>query len=293
MSESIWQNLRLSQIDLHFHAGSERPEGSSINDFLRPAYASGRRVVGVTDHFWYFLGMSDRPPVLYQNTLEGYRALAEDVDAARGDYPDMALYFGPEINMVRVMNDMCIPAFDAPGVTHFYAEPHAEFCTDEHYIRGFERIAELRAKYGVPAGLVHPLRVQIGKYFKGRRDNGAGEGRPLDEYRDPAAHLKDVFQIDPVLLAKEAVEYDVPIELNGGSWNNIVARNSEWFAERFLFFYRTLIEHGVRITLGSDLHGAGAAMPSVFVPAMMLGLKTADLDFIQEWLPGTAVGSAS
>ena len=40
--------LQLSEIDLHFHAGTERSPEYSARDFIDYAVATGRKFVGVT-----------------------------------------------------------------------------------------------------------------------------------------------------------------------------------------------------------------------------------------------------
>ena len=283
MTSTEWEGLRLSSIDMHLHAGSERPAGATLDEYITTARAAGYRVVGVTDHFWYFLGLSDKKQTNYPGTLEGYQALAEDVHRARAAHPDMELFFGPEINMIRVMTHECESAFDAVGVTHFYAEPHIHFRTTGTYIDGFRRIAELRERYGVPGALVHPLRCQIGDYIKGGFDPDDAAQEPLLQMDDPIGHIAGLFDVDPRALGKAARETDVAIEINGGSWNNLVSRNREWFIERYLLFYRVLLDEDVRVTLGSDLHGVGPAMPGATVPAMLLGVQPADLLYLRDW----------
>ena len=278
-----WSTLELHHIDLHFHAGTERPEDASLEDFILAAKRSGRKVVGITDHFWHFLGYSKNNRH-YPGTVEGYLQLSDDIVAVRERFPDMLLLFGPEMNLIRVLTDEGLPAFTSPAVTHFIAEPHTDHWGGEEYIKAFPRVAWVRERYGLPAFLAHPIRNVISVL---RQDTSLAENPPhppLARVADPVAHTGEVFDVDIPALARASREYDVPIELNAASWHNVVASNQEWLFERYVCFYRTLLDLGAELVLGSDAHGVSFPMATGHEAMHMLGVKATDIRFLRNWM---------
>ncbi len=278
-----WDTLQLHHIDLHFHAGTERPDDATLEDFLLAAKRSGRRVVGVTDHFWHFLGYSKNNRH-YAGTVEGYLEFADEIVAAREEFPDLLILFGPEMNMIRVLTDEGLPAFTAPGITHFIAEPHTGHWGGEEYVNAFPRVSHLRERFGLPAFLAHPIRNVISVL---RQDESLAENPPhppLSTFADPVVHTGEVFDVDIPALATAAREHDVPIELNAASWHHVVASNQEWLFERYVFFYRALLDLGAEVVLGSDAHGVGFPMPTGHEALHLLGVKPKDMRFLRHWL---------
>jgi predicted amidohydrolase YtcJ len=93
-----------------------------------------------------------------------------------------------------------------------------------------------------------------------------------------------MLDVDIHALADTCVRLDVPVEINMLDFASILAHNHQSFAERYLFSYRTLIDNGVQVVLGSDWHNLTAGEPTAFLPAMLLGVKPRDMRFLEQWL---------
>lgn len=286
-----WDDLQLYNIDLHIHAGTERPEAYSARDFIGFAVATGRRIIGVTDHFGRFLGQSKKRLNHYTGTLEGYRALVEDTRKAGNAYPDMIVLFGPEIGLAHLSSAEGELAFTVPGVDFFIGEPGGPVGDEtlgELLIEGIRSIAKARERHGCPGTLGHPLRAPInslvGKTGPGPRMPKHGPLPPLTSYENPLDHVEELLGIDIAALAAESISQDVPIEINESSWGRILGMNHESFTERYLFFYRTLIAEGARVVLASDMHNIEHGTPTPFVVARILGVQPRDMIFLRHWL---------
>ncbi len=291
-----WDDLQLHQVDLHIHCGTERPIRYTALDFIRFAVATGRRVIGATDHFAFFLERSGKRTNHYSGDLDGYKAFSRDIRDAKQALPDEIVLFGPEIGLGLLHEPEANDAFIIQDIDFFIGEagrPHCGQTLGDYLLQGIRDIAELRSRHRCPGVLGHPLRWPIddyvGKTGRGPSMPNHGPLPPLGSYSDPKGHVEELLGIDLGALATELSRFGVPIEINEGSWARILALNHQSFAERYLFFYRSLIHEGVKVVLGSDMHNAehGAATP--FVVARILGIRPRDMTFLAHWL-GEAAG---
>jgi len=286
-----WDELQLYHVDLHLHAGTERPEAYSVRDFIEHALATGRRIIGITDHWGRFLGRSKKRLNHYPGTLEGFRQFAAETHAAGAAHPEAIILFGPEMGFDHLWSETGDAAFGVPEVTFFLGEPGGyppEGMYGEYLIRGVEAIARARDRHGRPGILSHPLRAAINRYV-GKSGPGPAHPHhpplpPLGSLADPRTHTERLLDIDIAALAEASLRHDVPLELNESSWGRILGMNHQSFAERYLFFYRALLDEGARVTLGSDQHDAEHGASTAFIPAMILGLKPRDMTFLRHWL---------
>lgn len=291
-----WGDLRLHSIDMHFHAGTERPAPYSAGDFLSYAVATGRRVIGVTDHFGRYLGGSRKPLNHYPGTMDGYRTFRDEVRSAADDFPEALVLFGPELGASFLLSDQASLALAEPGVDFFIAEPAGtgeETSLGEILIHSVESIAYGEREYGRPGFLGHPLRSLVNSYV-GKGGPGPkmpvnGPLPPLSSSPDPTSEVSELFDVDIRGLARTLRDRKVSIELNESSWGRIMGMNHESFAERFIFFFRSLREMGASFILGSDLHNAEHGAPTPFVLARMLDIEVGNMAFLEHWLgpPGT------
>lgn len=136
--------------------------------------------------------------------------------------------------------------------------------------------------------MAHPLRRLVNHYIgstkPGPKHPNLPPHPPLGQFSDPLANVEELFGIRLREFARAAIEHDIPMEINESSWGRILGQNQEWFAERYLFFFRTLLDMGVECILGSDQHipDNGACTP--FTVAKILGLTAADMKFVRHWL---------
>jgi len=286
-----WNDLELHAVDLHFHVGTARPEENSMLDVVSYAVATGRRVICMTDHWWKFTRVPNKPQPHYAPTMDGYRRFAADANEMRATFPEVCLLFGPEIGFGSFKSEELGQAFEVPGVDMFLGEPAgapAGMGYGDYLIAGVEDIARCRDRFKRPGTLVHPIRAAIKRVCG---DAGPGplhpktpQFPPLDSIADPLGHVEELLDVNIRGLAETCVRLDVPVEINMLDFKRILAHNHQSFAERYLFFYRTLIEHGVQIVLGSDWHSLVDGEPTAFYPAMLLGMKPRDMRFLEHWL---------
>ncbi len=287
-----WHDLELWHVDLHIHAGTERPEQYAAIDFIRYAVATGRRIIGITDHFGRFLGRSRKKLNHYPGTLDGYRSFAQDVARTREAFRDQLILFGPEIGLGSLScPDEAAQALSVPEVDFFIGEaggPPEGQSLGEYLVRGVREIDRARKEWGRPGFLGHPLRWPINQIV-GKTGPGPGMPShepfpPLGSLDDPKGHVEHLLGIDIDALSSEMVRRDVPVEINEGDWDRILAMNHRSFAERYLFFYRALIQAGTGVVLSSDMHNVERGRPTAFVVAEMLGVRPTDMGFLRYWL---------
>ncbi len=291
MGHPSWDDLRLYQVDLHFHAGTERPECCSALDFISFAVATGRRILGVTDHFGRYLGHSKKKLNHYEGSLEGFGQFSTEVKEAALRHPEAMILLGPEMGCAQLDSRDAGSAFILPEVAFFIGEPPPPAENEsygESLVRGIHSIAEARSRYGRPGLLGHPLRSLVNQIV-GKTGPGPMMPlhpflSPLGSYDDPREHVEEIFDLDIEQVAAASADFDVPIEINGESWRRIMAMNCEPFAERYLFFYRTLLQEGAGVVLGSDLHSIEHPVPTPFVVAEILGVSPQDMAILDCWL---------
>jgi histidinol phosphatase-like PHP family hydrolase len=286
-----WNDLELHAIDLHLHAGTERPEPCTLLDLVSYAVATGRRIMCLTDHWGRFLGLSRKPLTHYPGSVEGFREFAADVREAREKYPDLYLLLGPEAGFEHMRSGSIQPAFDPPEVDLFLGEPGGApegMRYGDYLINGIEAIAGCRDRYHRPGFLVHPLRDVInrvcGKSGPGPAHPKHPQFPPLGSYADPTGHVEEVLDIDIGAFADACVRLDVTVEINESDFGRILGQNHQSFADRYFLFYRALIDAGVSVVLGSDMHNVEHPACTPFVPATMLGVKPRDMRFLEHWL---------
>ncbi len=293
MTDLFWRDLRLSNIDLHFHAGTERPEHCSLRDFLDFAVATGRRLIGVTDHFGRFTGASRKQLNHYAGSPEGYRRFINEVHEVGSGYPHAVVLFAPEVGLAHLEGETAAMALGEPGVDLLIGEPSRPGegeTLGEYLVRGIEMIADAREEFDVPGFLAHPFRGSInsivGKGGPGPRMPIHEPFPPLYETEDPVEEVEKLLELDISKLARVSIREKVPFEINESSWGRIMGMNHESFAERYLLFFRTFIDEGGEVVLGSDLHNAEHPSPTPFSLAKALGVKVTDMSLLSRWVGG-------
>ena len=286
-----WNDLELHAVDLHIHAGTESPEDYRLHDLVSYFVATGRRVMCLTDHWKRFLFPSKKPLTHYPGTVDGWRQFAADVFREREKFPDHLLLFGPEIHLGGMMQDVTTPLLETPEVDLFLGEAGVApegMKYGDYLVQGVEEIAQCRDRYRLPGFLAHPIRDIInricGKTGPGPAHPKHPQFPPLDSLADPLAHTEEILDVDIGRLARTCVRLDVPIEINESDFSRIMGQNHESFMERYLLFNRTMIDAGVSVVLGSDMHSVESATCTPFVPARMLGVKARDMRFLEHWL---------
>ena len=286
-------SLSLFEVDFHCHAGTERGADVSLAEYVEFLAMSGRRVVGLTDHFGrYRSGRTDFDH--YAGTRDGFLRFAEETREIALQRPEMLMLFAPEIGADTILEGETRELLRDARVDYFLGEPGSNATGDSYgaYLRGVVTwIADSSDRLGVPGFLAHPLRQAVNTIVgKGGRDGGRLRkplSPPVPEVsRDPDGlrRVEDLLDIDIGRLAALLVKYDVPVEINESSWGRISAMNHATFAAYYLEFFRRLREAGVSFVPGSDMHNVEVPAPSPFHIAWVLDLGAGDITFLRHWL---------
>ncbi len=295
MSLPRLSELRLNETDLHLHAGTERAEHHSVDDYLQYLVSSGRKVLGITDHWGRYFRRSPKYHAHYEASAEGFETYANEVKSAAKKYPNVLVLFGPEVGFGAKIEGVAEEMFTLPQVEYFLGEPGGgkpDMRYGEYLVEGIEWIADLRERYGRPAFVAHPLRHAVNSIVgrSGREADGSlrsplyGPTPALDTIGEKVDHVSQYFDIDIEELAKALVKHDVPVELNESTIGRALAHNAMPFLERYLFFYRTLLDRGVSPVLSSDQHSIEHPSPTPFHFAWLLGIEVRDITFLRQWI---------
>jgi hypothetical protein len=291
------ESLHVYNIDLHYHAGQERPPGTTLAGHLEHAQWTGRVVLGLTDHLERYLcppRASARPP-LYERSVAGLQAYRADVDRLRPQYPALTLFFGPEIHAGPRIDLNLIPqgVFDVSD--YFMSSlPNVETSIEansEAKIARVRALAELRERAGKPVYIAHPFRSAVDRRLVRRPIEPwvtALPPRAPDQFTD--RELNEFFGFDMRALGRACCEYGVPVEVNGGTDGRIRGLNLPAPLQMLWGSYLVLQQEGATFVPGSDQHAymrnptrrEGRYVP--FEAFAVLGLKPRDLVFVSQLL---------
>ncbi len=286
--------LSIHNIDLHYHAGRERPEGSTLDEFVEHARISGRRVVGLTDHLGKYNGRNTSG-TSYEPTPGGFRQYRDDMQRVQEDYPDIRLFLAPEAGPVDRPED--IAAMPADLSDYFILEPafpsrsSMEENTDKlvDRIRDAARVMEMTGK---PAFVAHPFRSAVNmRLIKERVEpwvTGLKPRRPGD-YR--AEELNDFFLLDIPRVGRAAAGMNVALEVNGNTQYRIRSSNLQAPLHMLWAALSLLKDCGCELVPGSDQHGFTAGIGRVGMPVPadcfeFLGVVAEDMTFLKRLLSG-------
>ncbi len=284
--------LLIHNIDLHYHAGRERPEGSTLDQFIEHARISGRRVVGLTDHLGKYTGRNTAG-TSYEPTIEGFRQYRDDMERVQKDYPDIRLFLAPEAGPGDRPADISSMAADLSD--YFIMEPAFPSRTSirENTDRLIERIretAEIMNITGKPAFIAHAFRSAVNmRLIKEAVEPWVTELEPRCPEDYAPEELNDFFLLDIQRVGRAAAGMNVPLEVNGNTQYRIRSSNLQaplhmlWAA---LFLLKGC---GCELLPGSDQHGfeAGIGRVGMPVPAdcfAFLGVTAPDMIFLKRLL---------
>jgi len=281
--------MYLHNIDLHYHAGQERDAGTTIGDYLEHAVLSGRRVLGVTDHYGLF--QEPRRPdkqYLYEATQAGLCAYHDEVMTCSADYPSLAIRFAPELSprvaldeipdAVLGMSDyfICETSFPAGTVAENTASS----------VQRIEQLGRWSASTGVPAFIAHPFRSSVNyRLVKRTIEAWVTQLAPRPDGDFSADELSRFFLLDVKELGAASAAFGVPLEVNGNTHYRLLCSNLPATMEMFYSAYRLLGAQGATFVPGSDQHSFRRSVGRVgsYVPVDVfraMGVGIADLPFL-------------
>ena len=235
--------MNMNQIDLHVHAGIERPV--TMDTWMDGLIRSGRKALGLLDHYELYLKSDEKYvayleqkgfPLWYTNGLVGFREFcrqARDQEADRD---------------VRILLGLEVYHGDFPGVRPEFLEgldfigchisktesfePWGDFLLD-----AASRLSQTAHQHGLIGVLFHPFDHSFWSHRQGNtppRGLSIIESGRLDSFADEMASL------------------DIHIEINWGS--DVKNLDNPVFLREYLPVIEALKKRQVRFWLGSDIH---------------------------------------
>ena len=281
--------MRIHNVDLHYHAGQERDANTTVRDYLEHAVVTGRRVLGITDHY----GLYADPPrpdkqYLYERSLKGLRAYRDEVLALATEFPSLALRFAPELSHrvdldsvpdeVLAISDffICETAFPAGTIAEDTAAS----------VERIEQVGRFVERTGVPAFIAHPFRSSANHRLVKRDIEpwvSALEPRPGLEFAPE--ELSRFFLLDVAEIGAACAARDVPLEVNGNTHYRMLCSNLPAALHMLYAAYLLLQKQGAGFVPGSDQHGFRRSVGRVgsYVPFdcfQVLGLGVEDIPFL-------------
>ena len=278
-------------IDLHYHAGQERDPGTTLRSYLEHAVMTGRRVVGVTDHLDLYLDprkLISSP--LYSQNVAGILTLRDEVVALQSAFPELKLLFAPEVPPAMALVD--IPAAIIEIADYFICEAKLTSSDgDENTTQLKNRIteaAEFRSRFSKPVFIAHPLRHAIDQCLvKAPIPRWVRELSRRDLQNHTQEDLDRFFGMNVREVGRTAAAHNVPLEINGNTWERARASNLPAPLRMMLNVYRLWRDSGVEFVVGSDQHGfvksigrVGGSVP--WEVCEVLGIEMEDIRFLQQ-----------
>lgn len=281
--------MNIFNIDLHYHCGLERQEGCSVDDYLKHASMTGRKIVGMTDHIQLYIGCKDSENRRYAVGAEGVLEYYREVDQYREKYKEMKILFAPEISLdfefsllPRELIDVC---------DYFICEP--PIADGDHTARILKRMEEMAAfsqKSGKPLFLAHPIRHAINqRMVKCKEVEKWVTELPFhQDWRNySVTEVNEFFWVDVEALGKASAALNIPIEINGGTHERIVNTNLLAGIQIYTAAYGIMLEQGAQFVCGSDQHTylnrdmrSGRYIPQHVFTDLGLGVK--DITFLNK-----------
>jgi hypothetical protein len=291
-------SLHIHNIDLHYHAGQERQPGTTLEGYLEHAVLSGRVLLGVTDHLEKYIGSplsSAWDPPLYEQSVAGLQAYRADVDALRGAFPSLHIYFGPEIHAGPRIDLRRIPQGVVDVSDYFLASlPDVDTSLVDNTAAKIERLyalAELRERTSRPVSVAHPFRSAVDHRLVKRPIAPwvtALAPRSPDMFSDE--EVNRFFAFDVRAFGRACGELALPIEINGGTDGRIRGLNLPAPLQLLWAAYRIAQQGGATFVPGSDQHAylrtperrEGRYIP--FDAFQYLGLDACDIVLVRQLL---------
>lgn len=248
--------MNIFNIDLHYHCGLERQSGYSMEDYIKHAKMSGRKVIGITDHIQKYIGCKEEENRLYSVGVKGLLELYQDVVQCRENNKDLTILFAPEISLdfdfdllPRELIDVC---------DYFICEPPIK--DGDHTELILKRMGEMalfRQNSGKPLFLAHPLRHAINqRVFKCKEiEPCVTEMAYHEDWKNYSlSQVNDFFWVNVNALGRASYELDIPIEINGGTHARALNTNLFSVIQIYTAANGLMKEQGAQFVCGSDQH---------------------------------------
>lgn len=284
--------MQIHNVDLHYHAGQERQTDVSLFSYLEYAQNTGRRILGVTDHYsLYFPRENSTRTFKYTNSFEGLIQYNREVEELKSLFPALTILFAPEMGPRDNLD--IVPSEIIEKSDYFICEPlhsaESAEANTESMIKRLREVSVFIADSGKPAFLAHPFRSSVNNMLiKNNIHPQVTEIGYRDHWSDfDYDELCGFFKFDIKSVAKAACELGIAIEINGNTQYRIRSSNLPAVLQMLWTAYKVMADEGAEFVPGSDLHGfvTGVGKIGQYVPYdcfEMLGIKYDDIKFIDK-----------
>ncbi len=257
--------MHIHNVDLHYHAGQERAEGVSLSDHLQHARLTGRRLIGITDHLGLYLN-ARKPGRHYEASVDGLRAYRAELDALKPEFPDLKLYFAPEIgpgqdldampDSVVSMSDFFIGEVAFPGMD---AAENTDALIERLVAYRMFSDATNREIF-----LAHPFRSAVNlRLIKRDAEPWVSAMEPRWDGDFTVEEIGAFYMLDLDAIAAAAVQHGIPLEVNGNTQYRIRCSNIPAPLQMLWRACAYFRDRGVELVPGSDQHGFTAGIGRV------------------------------
>ncbi len=250
--------FELNEMDMHLHAGMERPV--PMQEWIDLAVADGRKVIVLLDHLELYRESPEEYaswakergfPQWYMVGREGHEALMKDL-AGVNNRDDVITFRGWEIYEGELSSGVEAEPMRMAEVIGWHISPHhgGRAPDGRLLIKRAKQIAELQKEFPVPMILFHPFTMRIENLQRTAKERGVDVSTlTVNDYR----FFQPGEQEELVRLLKGTSIY---IEISRGTrrcWADPVVR------EALISDIKPLAEAGVQFTVSTDSHGVESA----------------------------------
>ena len=254
--------LGLNEMDMHLHAGLERPV--SLQEWVDLAVADGRKVLVVLDHRELY----DRTPEefdawiaenkftkWYPTGKEGQRGLMNDLESLK-KRTDVIAFRGWEIWEGELDEGLDREAMRMAEVIGWHISSNGNPC-GKMLIKRIRQIIEVQKEFPIPMIVFHPFSMRIERVQRMAKQQGKDlAALTVQDYRFFQPGEQE--EVSGLLRGKS-----IYIEISRGQegcWKDPVIR------EALIADIKPLAEAGVQFTVSTDAHGV-REMKTHFDPA--------------------------
>ena len=286
--------MDIFNIDLHYHAGLERDEGVSLRDYLEYAQMTGRKILGITDHYDLYFEPKEAYSVQdlnYERSFDGLKKYQKEIASLKDAFPQMKLFFAPEICPGIKLDTIPLDIIEISDF--FICEPPAvkDSVSDNTagIVEKLFEISDFVKKTGKSAYLAHPFRSSVNERLVTKdiqpwiRDISYRTHWTEFTYEE----IDNFFMFDIKEVARAAKTLSIPLEMNGNTQFRVRSCNLPPVLQMLWGAYQIIADEKAEIVPGSDLHGfmnwfgkMGQYIPYDCFSA--LGITYNDINFIKK-----------
>lgn len=256
------------EIDLHFHAGSERI--APLQEYIQWSTKRGRKILGIVDHFEYYVTNKYTPP----QGMKGFERFLDEVEESKKS--GIEIFQGMEIELETLVSaaQLLKPFFTK--IKYLLIEGH--FTSIWDYLVVVKEAQKVSNEYGISVVVAHPLFPdRIEKNFE-----YLNSGLSFEAFRQKTE--RELPEGIVTILSEREIERLIALFFNSGVYFELNMRRltygnnqrvRDYQIQRAAHIYRSLREGGVQFSLGSDIHklNIDGYCPDEFCSQAHIGVK--------------------